>query len=78
VILKRYLQDTLGLSHRILTGLKARPDGILLNGHHVTVRAILHEGAVLSLPWRTPLTRSVGTSFPPLLSLTFSTRTRIF
>jgi 23S rRNA pseudouridine1911/1915/1917 synthase len=49
VMLKRYLQDTLGLSHRILTGLKARPDGILLNGHHVTVRAILHEGAVLSL-----------------------------
>lgn len=49
MMLKRYLQEELGLSHRILTRLKATPNGILLDDRHVTVRAILHQGQVLTL-----------------------------
>lgn len=47
--LKHYLQDTLGLSHRIITRLKKAPDGMLLDGCHVTVRALLHAGQELTL-----------------------------
>jgi 23S rRNA pseudouridine1911/1915/1917 synthase len=49
VLLRSYLLDTLGVSHRLLTRLKQLPDGILLDGQHVTVRAMLHEGQMLTL-----------------------------
>jgi 23S rRNA pseudouridine1911/1915/1917 synthase len=48
-LLRTYLTGHLGLSRRLLTRLKARPDGILLGGIPVTVRAILHAGDVLTL-----------------------------
>lgn len=44
-----FLKQHLCLSRAIITGLKKRDDGILLNGRHVTVRAVLSEGDVLSL-----------------------------
>lgn len=47
--LRAYLLRELGLSHRLLARLKAMPDGILLDGQRVTVRAILHADARLSL-----------------------------
>ena len=47
--LKSYLQDTLALSHRLITRLKQTPNGMMLDGQHVTVRARLHEGQVLTL-----------------------------
>ena len=47
--LKSYLQDTLALSHRLITRLKQAPDGMMLDGQHVTVRARLREGQVLAL-----------------------------
>ena len=49
VLLRTYLTGHLGLSHRLLARLKARPDGILLKGMPVTVRAVLHQGDVLTL-----------------------------
>lgn len=64
VMLKRYLLDTLGLSHRILTRLKASPDGILLDGHHVTVRAVLHEGQRLTLALEDAPDAGLGTIIP--------------
>ncbi|MCQ2431242.1 MAG: RluA family pseudouridine synthase [Clostridia bacterium] len=47
--LKSYLLRTLGLSSAILTELKKRPDGLLINGEHVTVRYILKTGDILSV-----------------------------
>lgn len=47
--LRSYLMRELHLSHRLLSRLKSMPQGIVLDGQPVTVRAILHEGAVLSL-----------------------------
>ncbi len=44
-----YVRGELGVSGRNLTKLKKLPHGILLNGIHVTVRAILSEGDTLSL-----------------------------
>ncbi len=49
MLLRDLLKETLGLSHRTLSALKRRTDGILLNGAHVTVRAVLHEGDRLTL-----------------------------
>jgi len=48
-ILRSFLKDTLGLSTHTVTRLKAKEQGILLNGEHVTVRAVLHAGDLLSL-----------------------------
>jgi len=48
-LLRDYLRKTLGLSRAELTVLKQREEGILLNGKRVTVRAILHEGDLLTL-----------------------------
>ena len=48
-VLRLFLTDTLGLSARAISSLKKRADGILLNGTHATVRAVLHEGDELSL-----------------------------
>ncbi len=49
MLLRSYLTGTLGISHRLLSLLKKREDGIVLNGKRVTVRASLREGDVLSL-----------------------------
>ena len=48
-ILRFFLKQTLGLSTRTLARIKAKETGILLNGVHVTVRAVLREGDVLTL-----------------------------
>lgn len=45
--IKEILIDELGFSKRAIAALKARPDGILLNGKHATVRAKVNEGDVL-------------------------------
>lgn len=44
---KEILVNELGFSKRAITSLKARPDGILVNGQHATVRAIIKENDVL-------------------------------
>ena len=49
MLLRDYLMRTLGLSHRLLTRLKQTQDGILLDGRPVTVRAVLHQGDLLTL-----------------------------
>ncbi len=47
---KVYIQTHIpGLSRRMLIEMKKRTDGILLNGAHVTVRQVLHEGDFLTL-----------------------------
>ncbi len=45
--IKEILINELGFSKRAITSLKARPDGILLNGQHATVRAKIQENDVL-------------------------------
>lgn len=47
--IKEYLYTVVGVSRSVLTRLKKREDGILLNGQHVTVRAQLNAGDILSL-----------------------------
>ena len=49
MLLREYLRGVLGLSHGTLTALKKDPLGILLNGKHATVRAVLHAGDRLTL-----------------------------
>lgn len=49
MLLRTYLCRELCLSRRLLTRLKTTPDGILLDGRPVTVRAVLHAQNVLSL-----------------------------
>lgn len=44
---KEILTNELGFSKRAITSLKARPDGILINGKHATVRAQIKENDVL-------------------------------
>lgn len=46
---KQVLTEELGFSKKAITALKSRPDGILLNGEHVTVRAVIKEGDVLCI-----------------------------
>ncbi len=46
---KEYVYTCVGVSRGVLAALKKREDGILLNGKHVTVRAILNENDLLSL-----------------------------
>ena len=48
-ILRSFLKETLGLSTHTVARLKAKENGILLNGVRVTVRATLHEGDLLFL-----------------------------
>ena len=47
--IKQVLTDKLGFSRRAITALKSRPDGILLNGAHATVRALISEGDILEI-----------------------------
>lgn len=47
--IKEILIDKLHFSKRAITSLKNRPDGILLNGEHATVRTIIKENDVLTI-----------------------------
>ena len=47
--IKQILTDRLGFSKRAITALKSRPDGILLNGIHATVRATVSYGDILEI-----------------------------
>lgn len=49
LLLRAYLCCELKLSRRTLSHLKQREGGILLDGHHVTVRAVLRAGQRLTL-----------------------------
>ena len=49
LLLRDYLRRQASISRAMLTRLKNDPAGILLNGQHVTVRAILHAGDLLEL-----------------------------
>ena len=57
VLLRSYLKGTLGVSSRLLARLKAHPQGILLNGEHVTVRRILTAGDVLEIAGQDEITQ---------------------
>ena len=46
---KEILTEELGFSKRAITSLKFRPDGILINGEHATVRARLKENDILTI-----------------------------
>ena len=46
---KEVLINELGFSKRALTSLKAKPDGILINGEHATVRAKIKENDILTI-----------------------------
>ena len=46
---KQFIKQKIKLSSKMLTRLKRVPDGILLNGERVTVRAIMKDGDVLTL-----------------------------
>ncbi len=48
-LLRSYLKLTLGLSTAVLTRLKNRENGILINGERVTVRHVIREGDILTL-----------------------------
>lgn len=47
--IKEILINELGFSKRAIAALKSRPDGILLNGNHATVRAVINSGDVLTI-----------------------------
>ena len=47
--IKEILSDKLGFSKRAITSLKKCEDGILLNGKHATVRAVMKSGDVLTI-----------------------------
>ncbi len=47
--IKEILTDKLQFSKRAIASLKNRPDGILINGEHATVRAIIRENDVLEI-----------------------------
>ena len=49
IILRSFLKERLRVSTRLLTSLKKKEDGILLNGERVTVRALLRSGDRLTL-----------------------------
>ncbi len=49
MLLREYLRNVIKLSRAELTALKKREDGIMLNGNHVTVRAVLRAGDELVL-----------------------------
>ena len=47
--IKEILINELCFSKRAIAALKSRPDGILLNGNHATVRAVINSGDVLTI-----------------------------
>lgn len=47
--IKEILTDKLQFSKRAIASLKNRPDGILINGEHATVRAIIRENDILEI-----------------------------
>ena len=49
LILREFLLCKIGISVAMLKHLKFIPDGMLINGEHVTVRHILREGELLSV-----------------------------
>ena len=49
MLLRRFLQQELGLSSKLIKHLKFEEGGIAVNGAHATVRYVLCEGDVLSL-----------------------------
>lgn len=64
VLLRSYLKGTCGISSRLLTQLKKRPDGIQVNGEHVTVRRILRAGDRVSIAKQDAVSQNI---FPPVL-----------
>ncbi len=48
-LLREFIKNECKVSHNLLTRLKKLPDGILLNGERVTVRALLKEGDKVTL-----------------------------
>lgn len=46
---KEVLINELGFSRKAITALKTREDGILINGEHVSVRAVIRAGDILSV-----------------------------
>ncbi len=48
-LLREFVKNECKVSHNLLAKLKKYPDGILLNGERVTVRAILKEGDSVTL-----------------------------
>ncbi len=46
---RKFIAQNLHVSSKMLKYLKYTPDGILVNGEHVTVRYVLHAGDVLTL-----------------------------
>lgn len=63
VLLRSYLKGTCGVSSRLLTQLKKRPEGITVNGNHVTVRYILRAGDLLRVDVDDPVPQD---AFPPV------------
>lgn len=63
VLLRSYLKGTCGVSSRLLTQLKKRSDGILVNGKHVTVRYLLHAGDTVTIAEQDTVAQDV---FPPV------------
>ena len=63
VLLRSYLKGTCGVSSRLLTQLKKRPEGITVNGNHVTVRYILRAGDLLRVDVDDSVPRE---AFPPV------------
>lgn len=59
---KHILTNELGFSRKAITALKSRDDGILINGIHATVRAVISEGDVLSINYDDKI--SASTSVP--------------
>lgn len=49
ILLREYLRNKVEISHNLLVRLKQTPDGIRVNGHHATVRTVLHEGDCVEL-----------------------------
>lgn len=49
ILLRQFLRTELRLSAKLIKHIKFLPNGILINGEHVTVRYCLHAGDVLSL-----------------------------
>lgn len=49
VLLRSYLKGTLRVSTRLLTRLKNHPEGIKVNGEHVTVRRLLRAGDTVEI-----------------------------